>query len=138
MVGGMVPPLGIALSATLCPQKWSKNERKEALVNYIMGAGFITEGAIPFAAKDPLRIISSSVVGSAVAGLLSVVFGCTLMAPHGGIFVFAVVGNWYWYILALVVGTLITSLMLSLIKKDDPNPELGKFKGISFNFKRRK
>ncbi len=138
MVGGMVPPLGIALSATLCPQKWSKNERKEAFVNYVMGAGFITEGAIPFAAKDPLRIISSSVVGSAVAGLLSVVFGCTLPAPHGGIFVFAVVGNWYWYILALVVGTLITALMLSLIKKDEPNPELGKFKGISFNFKRRK
>ncbi len=138
MVGGMVPPLGIALSATLCPQKWSKNERKEAYVNYVMGAGFITEGAIPFAAKDPLRIISASVIGSSVAGLLSVVFNCTLMAPHGGIFVFAVVGNWYWYILALVVGTILTAIILSLLKKDDPNPELGKFKGIRFNFKRSK
>lgn len=136
MIGGMVPPLGIALSATLFPQKWSKQERKEAMVNYIMGAGFITEGAIPYAAKDPLRVISSSVVGAAVAGLLSVLFKCTLMAPHGGIFVFAVVGNWYFYILALVIGTIITALMLSLLKKDDPNPELGKFKGISF--KRRK
>lgn len=138
MIGGMVPPLGIALSATLCPQKWSKSERKEAYVNYVMGAGFITEGAIPFAAKDPLRVIPSSVVGSAVAGLLSVVFNCTLMAPHGGIFVFAVVGNWYWYILSLVVGTLITAIMLSLLRKDDPSPELGKFKGIRFNFKRSK
>ncbi len=136
MIGGMVPPLGIALSATLFPQKWSKQERKEAMVNYIMGAGFITEGAIPYAAKDPLRVISSSVVGSAVAGLLSVVFKCTLMAPHGGIFVFAVVGNWYWYLLSLAIGTVITAFMLSLLKKDDPNPELGKFKGISF--KRRK
>ncbi len=136
MIGGMVPPLGIALSATLFPQKWSKQERKEAMVNYIMGAGFITEGAIPYAAKDPLRVISSSVVGAAVAGLLSVLFKCTLMAPHGGIFVFAVVGNWYFYILALVIGTIITALMLSLLKKDNPNPELGRFKGISF--KRRK
>ncbi len=130
MIGGMVPPLGIALSATLFPQKWTKDERKEAMVNYVMGAGFITEGAIPYAAKDPLRVISSSVVGAVVAGLLSVVFGCTLMAPHGGIFVFAVVGRWYFYLLSLAIGTVITAFMLSLLKKDVENPELGKFKGI--------
>ena len=130
MIGGMVPPLGIALSATLFPQKWTKEERKEAMVNYVMGAGFITEGAIPYAAKDPLRVISSSAVGAAVAGLLSVVFGCTLMAPHGGIFVFAVVGKWYFYLLALAIGTVITAFMLSLLKKDVENPELGKFKGL--------
>ncbi len=136
MIGGMVPPLGIALSATLCPQKWTKTERKEAMVNYVMGLAFITEGAIPYAAKDPLRVISSSVVGSAVAGLLSVVFGCTLMAPHGGIFVIAVTGNWYFYLLSILIGTIITAVMLSILKKDVDNPELGKFKGISF--KRRK
>lgn len=130
MIGGMVPPLGIALASNLFPQKWTKEERKEALVNYIMGAGFITEGAIPYAAKDPLRVIPASVVGSAVAGLLSVLFGCTLMAPHGGIFVFAVVGKWYFYILSLVIGTLVTALMLGLLKKDVANPELGKWKGI--------
>lgn len=135
MIGGMVPPIGIALSTTLFPQKWTKKERKEAVVNYIMGAAFITEGAIPYAAKDPLRVISSSVVGSAVAGLLSVVFKCTLMAPHGGIFVIAVVGNWYWYLLSVVIGAVITGLMLSLLKKDEENPELGKFKGIRFKRK---
>ena len=136
MIGGMVPPIGIALSATFFPQKWSKTERKEAMVNYIMGLGFITEGAIPYAAKDPLRVISSSVVGAAVAGLLSVVWNCTLMAPHGGVFVIAVVGNWYWYLLAILIGSVITALMLSLLKKDNENPELGKFKGI--RFRRRK
>lgn len=135
MIGGMVPPIGIALSTTLFPQKWTKKERKEAVVNYIMGAAFITEGAIPYAAKDPLRVISASVVGSAIAGLLSVVFKCTLMAPHGGIFVIAVVGNWYWYLLCVVIGAIITGLMLSLLKKDEENPELGKFKGIRFTRK---
>lgn len=132
MIGGMVPPLAIALASNLFPQKFNKTERKDAKVNYVMGLAFITEGAIPYAAKDPWRVILSSVVGSAVAGLLSVLMGCTLMAPHGGIFVFAVVGNWYWYILALAVGTLISAILLGLLKKDDPNPELGKFKGISF------
>lgn len=130
MIGGMVPPLGIALSCTLFPQKYSKADRRQGLVNYVMGAGFITEGAIPFAAADPWRVILSSVCGSAVAGVLSGLFGCTLMAPHGGIFVVAVIGNWYWYLLALLIGTVVTGFMLGLLKKDVDNPELGKFKGI--------
>lgn len=131
MIGGMVPPIAIALSATLFPQKYTKEERKSAPVNYLMGLSFITEGAIPYAAKDPWRVILSSAVGSAVAGLISVSLGCTLQAPHGGIFVFAVVGNWYWYILALVVGVIVSTILLGILKKDQPNPELGNFKGIS-------
>lgn len=130
MIGGMVPPLGIAISSNLFPQKYSKNERKDAAVNYIMGLSFITEGAIPYAAKDPWRVILSSAIGSGVAGLLSVALNCTLMAPHGGIFVFAVVGNWYWYILAVIVGAIVSAIMLGILKKDVENPELGKFKGL--------
>lgn len=135
MIGGMVPPLGIALATNLFPQKFSKSQRDGAKVNYLMGCAFITEGAIPYAAQDPLRVIPSCVAGSAVAGLLSVLFRCTLMAPHGGIFVFAVVGNWYFYILALVIGSIITAFLLGLLKKDHSNPELGKFKGISLRRK---
>jgi len=118
MIGGMVPPIGIALSTTLFPQKWTKKERKEAVVNYIMGAAFITEGAIPYAAKDPLRVISSSVVGSAVAGLLSVVFKCTLMAPHGGIFVVPTIGHPLMYLIALAVGSVVGCLLLGVLKKN--------------------
>lgn len=117
MIGGMVPPIAIALSTTFFKNKWSAEERKNGVVNYIMGLSFITEGAIPYAASYPLAVIPSCIVGSAVAGALSVVFKCTLMAPHGGIFVFAVVGNWYWYLLALAVGSIVGMLMLAALKK---------------------
>lgn len=117
MIGGMVPPIAIALSTTFFKNKWTADERKNGVVNYIMGLSFITEGAIPYAATYPLTIIPSCMVGSAVAGALSMVFNCTLMAPHGGIFVFAVVGNWYWYLLALAVGSVVSMLMLALLKK---------------------
>lgn len=130
MIGGMVPPLVIALSTTLFPQKFTKKERTDGKVNYIMGASFITEGAIPFAASDPWRVILSCVIGSGIAGGLCAAFGCTLMAPHGGIFVLAVIKNPLLYLLALIIGTIVGSVMLGLLKKDVANPELGKFKGL--------
>ncbi|MGN1113008.1 MAG: fructose-specific PTS transporter subunit EIIC, partial [Acutalibacteraceae bacterium] len=105
MIGGMVPPIAIALATTFFKKKFTAEERKNGPVNYIMGLSFITEGAIPYAAGDPARVIPSCIVGSAIAGALSGLFGCTLMAPHGGVFVFAVVGNWPMYILALAVGS---------------------------------
>ena len=117
MVGGMVPPIAIALSTTFCPKKWTREERKNGFVNYIMGLCFISEGAIPFAATDPLRVLPSCVIGSAVAGALSMAFGCTLRAPHGGIFVFPVVGNALLYVVALVVGSVVGAALLSLVKK---------------------
>ena len=117
MVGGMVPPIAIALSTTFFKNRWTEEERKSGPVNYIMGLSFITEGAIPYAAADPLRVIPSCMVGAAVAGGLSMAFGCTLMAPHGGIFVFAVVGNWLMYLVSLVAGSLVGMLMLALLKK---------------------
>ena len=118
MIGGMIPPLAIALATTFFKKKFTAEERKSGVVNYIMGLCFITEGAIPFAASDPLRVIPSCVVGSAVAGGLSMLFGCTLRAPHGGIFVFPVVGNVFGYLIALVVGSIVGMLMLGLLKKD--------------------
>jgi PTS system fructose-specific IIC component len=117
MVGGMVPPLGIALATTFFKNRFTKKEREAGLANYIMGLSFITEGAIPFASEDPLRVIPSCIVGSALAGGLSMFFGCTLMAPHGGIFVFPVVGNPLWYIVALLAGSVATMMMLGLLKK---------------------
>lgn len=117
MIGGMVPPIAIALSNTFFKNRWTVEERKNSTVNYIMGLSFITEGAIPYAAGHPLQVIPSCIVGSASAGALSALFGCTLRAPHGGVFVFAVVGNWYWYILALAVGAVIGMLMLALLMK---------------------
>ena len=117
MVGGMVPPIAIALSTTFCPKKWTSEERKNGFVNYIMGLCFISEGAIPFAATDPLRVLPSCVIGSAVSGALSMLFGCTLRAPHGGIFVFPVVGNAPLYVVALVVGSVVGAVLLSLLKK---------------------
>ena len=117
MVGGMVPPLAIALSTTFCPKKWTSEERKNGFVNYIMGLCFISEGAIPFAAADPLRVLPSCVVGSAVSGALSMIFNCTLRAPHGGIFVFPVVGNAPLYLVALAVGSAVGAILLSLLKK---------------------
>ncbi len=133
MAGGMVPPLGIAISANLFPQKYSKSERGDAMVNYVMGASFITEGAIPFAAADPWRVIVSSAAGSAVAGLLTGLFQCQLLAPHGGIFVLATIQP-AWaiplYLLAIVAGSFVTAILLGILKKDNSNPELGKWKGL--------
>lgn len=117
MIGGMVPPIAIALSTTFFKNRWTAEERKNGVVNYIMGLSFITEGAIPYAASYPLAVIPSCVIGSAVAGALSVFFKCSLMAPHGGIFVFAVVGNWMWYLLSLAIGSVVAMLMLALLKK---------------------
>ena len=118
MIGGMTPPCAIALSTLLSKNKWTKTERDNGPVNFIMGLSFITEGAIPYAAADPARVIPSCVIGSAAAGLCSELFGCTLMAPHGGIFVFPVVGNPFMYLVSLVVGTLVSFFMLALLKKD--------------------
>ncbi len=118
MIGGMVPPISIALATTFFKKKFTAEQRKSGIVNYIMGLSFITEGAIPFAAADPLRVIPSCFVGSAVAGGLSMLFNCTLMAPHGGIFVFAVVANWPMYLLSLVIGSLVGMIMLALLKKN--------------------
>lgn len=117
MIGGMIPPLVIALSTTFFKNKWSEKDRKSGLVNYIMGLCFISEGAIPYAAADPLRVIPSCIIGSAVAGGISMAMGCTLRAPHGGIFVFPVVGNVFGYIIALVVGSVVGMLILSFWKK---------------------
>lgn len=117
MIGGMVPPIAIALSTTFFKNRWTAEEKKNGPVNYIMGLSFITEGAIPFAAADPLRVIPSCMIGAAAAGGLSMAFNCTLMAPHGGIFVFAVVGNWAMYLVSLAVGSLIGMLMLAILKK---------------------
>ena len=117
MIGGMVPPIAIALSTTFFKNRWTEEERKNGAVNYIMGLSFITEGAIPYAASDPLRVIPSCLIGAAVSGGLSMAFGCTLMAPHGGIFVFAVVGNWPMYLVSLAAGSIIGMLMLALLKK---------------------
>lgn len=121
MVGGMVPPIAIALSTTFFKNRWTEEERKNGPVNYIMGLSFITEGAIPYAAADPIRVIPSCMVGAAVAGGLSMAFGCTLMAPHGGIFVFAVVGNWLMYLVSLAAGSLVSMLMLAILKKKNEN-----------------
>ena len=136
MAGGMVPPLGIALSAHLFPQKYNKAQRRDAYMNYIMGGAFITEGAIPFAASDPWRVILSCMVGSAFAGLFTGLFGCQLYAPHGGVFVLPTIQPSGWtillYLLAIVIGTVITALLLGMLKKNAENPELGKWKGINF------
>ena len=117
MIGGMVPPCAIALASLLFKDKFTKTERESAPTNFIMGLAFITEGAIPYAAADPLHVLPSCIVGSAVAGALSMAFGCTLMAPHGGIFVFPVVGNALMYLVALVVGTVISAVLLGVLKK---------------------
>ncbi len=117
MIGGMVPPIAIALSTSFFKNRWTEEERKNGPVNYIMGLSFITEGAIPYAASDPIRVIPACMIGAAVAGGLSMTFDCTLMAPHGGIFVFAVVGNWPLYILSLAIGSLVGMLLLALLKK---------------------
>lgn len=117
MIGGMIPPCAIALSTLLFKNKYTLEERKSGPTNFIMGLAFITEGAIPFAAADPLRVIPACIIGSALGGALSMAFNCTLMAPHGGIFVFPVVGNPLMYCVALVAGTVFSALLLGLFKK---------------------
>lgn len=121
MIGGMVPPIAIALATTFFKNKFTEEERKSGPVNYIMGLSFITEGAIPYAAADPLRVIPSCMVGAAAAGGLSMAFGCTLRAPHGGIFVFPVVGHPLQYVIALAVGSVVSMLLLGLLKKKVEN-----------------
>ena len=118
MIGGMVPPIAIALATLFFKNKFTGEERKAGPTNFIMGLSFITEGAIPFAASDPLRVIPACVVGSAVAGALSMFFGCTLMAPHGGIFVFPTVAHPLLYLVALAVGSVISCVLLGILKKD--------------------
>lgn len=117
MIGGMVPPCAIALATLLFKNKFTKEERQAGPTNFIMGLAFITEGAIPFAASDPLHVIPACIAGSAVAGALSMAFKCTLMAPHGGIFVFPVVGNGLMYFVSLVIGTVISAGLLGMLKK---------------------
>ena len=123
MVGGMVPPIAIALSTTFCPKKWTADERRNGIVNYVMGLCFVTEGAIPYAAADPLRVLPSCVAGAAVAGALSMTFGCALRAPHGGIFVFPVVDHTALYCVALAVGSVLGAVILSLLKKNRTDAE---------------
>lgn len=131
MVGGMVPPISIALATTFFKSRFTKNERKSGVVNYILGLCFITEGAIPFAASDPLRVIPSCALGSAVAGGLSMAFHCGLRAPHGGLFVFPVVDNALWYIVALAAGSLVGMAMLAILKKPRYREELKQEKAVA-------
>lgn len=125
MVGGMVPPIVIALSTTFFKNRWTSEDRKAGIVNYIMGISFISEGAIPYAAADPGHVLPSCIIGSAVAGALSAAFGCTSPAPHGGLWVFPILGNWPMFILALLVGSVVGCLILSLWKKKLPAEESG-------------
>lgn len=117
MVGGMVPPLAISLSTMLFKNKYTARERQSGITNIIMGMSFITEGAIPFAASDPLRVIPCCALGSAIAGALSQYFGCSVPAPHGGVFVFGVVQNWPMYFVALLVGSVVAAVLLGFLKK---------------------
>lgn len=117
MAGGMVPPLAIALCTTFFPNRFTPAERKSGITNYVMGFSFITEGAIPFAAADPIRVIPSCIVGAAAAGALSMAFECTLRAPHGGIFVVPTIGNPLMYLGAILIGSVITALLLAILKK---------------------
>ena len=120
MAGGMVPPLAVALLATFFPKKIAKKDKQAAYVNYIMGLSFISEGAIPFASADPLRTIPAFVAGSAVTGALSMFFGCTLQAPHGGIFVIATIGHPLLYLLTILVGSLVSMGIMAALKSNLP------------------
>ena len=117
MIGGMVPPLAIALCTTFFKNRFTQKERESGIVNYVMGLSFITEGAIPFAASDPAKVIPSCVIGSGIAGALAMFFGCTLNAPHGGIFVLPVIGNPLMYFVSLAVGSVVGALILGFLKK---------------------
>ena len=118
MVGGMTPPCAIALATLLFKNKFTKEELEAGPTNFIMGLAFITEGAIPYAASDPLHVLPACIAGSAVAGAISMAFQCTLMAPHGGIFVFMVVGNAWMYLVALLAGTAVSTALLGILKKN--------------------
>ncbi len=118
MIGGMVPPLAIAIACRLFPKKFTAQERSSSLTNFVMGLSFITEGAIPFAAEDPTRVIPACAVGAALAGALSMAFGCTVPAPHGGIFVLGVVQNWPMYVAALAAGSVVGAVLLGILKKN--------------------
>ena len=120
MAGGMVPPLAIALAMLIFRNKFTPTERQSTITNFIMGLSFITEGAIPFAASDPLRVIPACAIGSAVAGSLSMLFGCALPAPHGGIFVFGVITNWPMYIVSLIAGVIVAAILLGIFRKKRP------------------
>ncbi|PRO65937.1 PTS fructose transporter subunit IIABC [Alkalicoccus urumqiensis] len=128
MAGGMVPPLGIALATTFFRKKFTKEEQDSGRTNYVLGASFITEGAIPFAAADPVRVIPSIIAGSAVAGGLSMLFGAATEAPHGGVFVLLLVENWPLYLLAIVIGAAVTAVLLGILKKDKAAPATPKTK----------
>lgn len=117
MAGGMVPPLVIALSTTFFKNRFTKEQQDAGKVNYVMGLSFITEGAIPFAAADPLKVIPSCAIGSAVAGALTMIFDCTLRAPHGGIFVLPIIGNWPMYLVSIIVGAIVGSIILGFLKR---------------------
>lgn len=117
MAGGMVPPLAIALATTIFKNKFTKSERQSGVTNYIMGLSFITEGAIPFAAQDPLRVLPAAIIGSSTAGALSMLFNCSLRAPHGGIFVVPVIGNPFGYLASVFVGTIVGALILGVLKQ---------------------
>lgn len=118
MIGGMVAPLAIALLATFFPKKLPQKERQAGLLNYVMGLSFISEGAIPFASSDPLRVLPACIIGSAVSGALSMAFNCTLMAPHGGIFVLPLIGNWGLYAISLVIGSFVAAGIMAILKKN--------------------
>lgn len=120
MAGGMVPPLAIALAMLIFRNKFTPKERQSTITNFIMCLSFITEGAIPFAASDPLRVIPACAIGSAVAGSLSMLFGCALPAPHGGIFVFGVITNWPMYIVSLITGVIVAAILLGIFRKKRP------------------
>ena len=117
MIGGMVPPIAIALAMLLFKGKFTPKERQSTITNFIMGLSFITEGAIPFAAADPVHIIPPCAIGAAVSSALSMLFGCTVPAPHGGIFVFGVVVNWPMYLVSLAVGVVVAALLIGLIRR---------------------
>ncbi len=125
MAGGMVPPIAIALACTFAKNRFTARERQTTVTNYIMGLSFITEGAIPFAASDPLRVIPSCIVGSALAGALSMAFGCTCPAPHGGIFIIGIITNPVMYLVAMVAGAVVSALLLTLLKKPLPAEQSG-------------
>ena len=117
MAGGMIPPLGLALACLLFPTRFTKAERRTVPQNLVMGASFVTEGALPFALRDPLRVVPSCMAGSALAGFLTVLFGCGCPAPHGGLFLLAVIGNPLGFLAALAAGSLLTTLLVGMLKK---------------------
>ena len=120
MAAGMTPPLGLALATVLRKNLFSNAERQNGKAAWVLGISFITEGAIPFAAADPLRVIPSIMIGSGVTGALVGAFGCTLRAPHGGLWVFGLVGNWPMYLLAVAIGTVVTALLVIVAKNIKP------------------